>query len=140
MSERNKELMHRAMEKVVSEGELGLIDEMADPDMTNHNPMPGFAPGLEGLKEGIRALRTAFPDLEVQIHDLVSEGDKVVSRHTVRGTHEDEFMGVPPTGKQIEWDAILIFRVVDGKITDQWLQQDRLALMAQLGLVTPPGS
>lgn len=138
MSEENKAILRRAMNEVVSEGKLDLIDDLAAPDVKNHNPMPGFAPGLEGVKQGIRVLREAFPDLEVDINDIIAEGDRVVSRHTVSGTHEGEFMGVPPTGKEIEWDAILIFRIVDGKITDQWIEQDRLSLMAQLGLVDLP--
>ncbi|MGD8626408.1 MAG: ester cyclase [Anaerolineae bacterium] len=139
MTEKNKTLMRRALEEVVNEGNLDLIDELVAPNFVDHTPMPGLPPNREGIKQTIGMLRQAFPDIEVTSEDLIAQGDKVVSRQASRGTHKGEFMGVPPTGKEVSWTGILIFRVADGKITDQWLEQDVMGLMQQLGAVPEPG-
>jgi len=139
MSKENKTIMRRALKEVVNKGNLDLIDELVSPDFVDHTPFPGLPPGREGIRQTIGMLREAFPDLQITIEDLIAEGDKVVSRQTLRGTHQGEFMGIPPTGKQVTWTGILIFRIADGKIVDQWIEQDQLGLMQQLGLVPPPG-
>ena len=81
----------------------------------------------------------AFPDLLGTIEDLVAEGDKVVSRETWRGTHEGEFMGIAPTGKQMNMKGVSIVRILGGRIAEYWTFFDRLALMEQLGAAQPPG-
>jgi len=139
MSEENKAIMRRGMEEIVSGGDLGLIDELVSPDFVDHNPLPGVSPDRDGLKRGIAMLREGFPDIETAIGGLVSEGEKVVAHYTLRGTHEGEFMGVPPTGKEVEWPAIIVFRIVDGQVTEQWLEQDNLGLLQQLGAIPSPG-
>lgn len=139
MSKENKTIMRRALKEVVNKGNLDLIDELVSPDFVDHTPFPGLPPDREGVRQSIGMLREAFPNLEITIEDLIAEGDKVVSRQTLRGTHQGEFMGIPPTGKQATWTGILIFRIADGKIVDQWIEQDQLGLMQQLGVVPPPG-
>ena len=77
----------------------------------------------------------ALPDLQAIIHDQVADGDKVVTRKTLRGTHLGPWMGIPPTGKVIDIEVIDILAVRDGKITDHWNLVDRLGLMQQMGVL-----
>ena len=138
MSEENKAIMRRGMEEVVSGGNLDLIDELVSPDFVDHNPLPGVSPDREGLKRSIAMLREGFPDIGTKVGDFISEGEKVVAHYTLSGTHEGEFMGVPPTSREVEWSAIIIFRIVDGQIREQWLEQDQLGLLQQLGAFSTP--
>jgi steroid delta-isomerase-like uncharacterized protein len=139
MSEKNKAVMRRALEEVVNKGKLDLIDELTTPDMIDHTPFPGVPPNREGVRQSIAMLRQAFPDLHITIEDIIAEGDKVVSLQRARGTHKGEFMGIPPTGKQVKWTGIFIFRIADGRIADHWLEQDIMSLMQQLGAIQLPG-
>ena len=77
----------------------------------------------------------AFPDASATIEDMVAEGDKVAVRVTWRATHKGEFMGITPTGKQIEMTNTLIFRIADGKLVENWATIDELRLMRQLGVI-----
>jgi len=81
--------------------------------------------------------------VRVSVEDVIAEGDKVVARWVVRGTHKGEFMGptgsIPPTGKQVTVLAIHIFRIADGKFIERWPERDRLGLLQQLGVVPAPG-
>jgi steroid delta-isomerase-like uncharacterized protein len=83
--------------------------------------------------------RTAFPDYKHTINDLIAEGDKVVARWTFHGTHEGDFQGLPPTGKKVTIPCISVFRLVDGKIMDDWTISDTYSLMHQLGALPAPG-
>jgi steroid delta-isomerase-like uncharacterized protein len=79
---------------------------------------------------------TAFPDLNATVEDVIAEGNKVVTRYTIRGTHQGEIEEFgPPTGKQIELEGITIHRIEDGKIVEEWERYDNLSVLRQLGLV-----
>lgn len=84
-------------------------------------------------------IRAAFPDLHVTVEDMVAEGDKVVARVTMSGTHKGEFMGIAPTGKQITVGIIEILRIAGGKVVEHWNVVDSLGMMQQLGAVPAPG-
>jgi predicted ester cyclase len=86
-----------------------------------------------------RILLLAFPDLHFTIEDMFAEGDKVATRWTIRGTHRGEFMGLPPTGNQVTWSGINITRVVEGKLVEDWVEQDTPGLMQQLAGTVQPG-
>ncbi len=83
-------------------------------------------------------LRAAFPDLHVTAEDIIAEGDKVVVRGTISGTHKGEFMGIPATGKEGRVTGISTFRLADGKVCEGWAESDSLGLLIQLGLAKPP--
>jgi predicted ester cyclase len=83
------------------------------------------------------ALWTAFPDLHYTVEDLIADGDKVVVRGTLRGTHQGDFMGIPPTGKQVSLTGITIDRIKDGKFVEGWANADMLGLLQQLGVIPP---
>jgi predicted ester cyclase len=111
------------------------IDEIFEPDVVFHAPIPTGATGTEALKQLWPMLLHAFPDLQVTVEDLIEEGDKVVSRNTVTGTHQGEYMGMPPTGKSITYNEIFIGRFVNGRVAEIWGIVDVFAQMKQLGLI-----
>ena len=118
-------------------GDVNGLDEVCAPGFVHHGPgmMP---PDLAGLKQMAPAFRAAFPDMELVTEELLAEGDRVVDRITVRGTHRGEFMGIPPSGQRVEMQEIHIARIVDGKIVERWTQFDMFGLLQQIGGI--PGS
>jgi predicted ester cyclase len=86
------------------------------------------------------AFIAAFPNIHHSIEDQIAEGDQVASRIVVRGTHKGELMGIPPTGKDIEFNAINIHRIVNGRVAEQWIVSDGLGMMQQLGVIPTPGA
>lgn len=133
MSKANRSLIQRLFDEVYNLGNLRMADEIVATTYVSHNPFPGEASGREGLKAFVAYLRRAFADLHIAIADQVAEGDKVVTRYTISGTHDGEFAGIPPTGKLVSVSAIAIHRVADGRIQEGWLNWDALGLMQQLG-------
>lgn len=125
--------------QAVNSGDADLIsttfDEVFDPDVLIGTPLPTGTTGVEALKEVFTKLLGAFPDLHITIEDVIAEGDKVVSRNTVSGTHQGEYMGIPPTGKVVTWKEIMIVRFEDGRITETWGVADVLSQMRQLGVI-----
>jgi steroid delta-isomerase-like uncharacterized protein len=138
--EENKELVRRSNEELWEEGNLGFLDEYVADDYVEHNTAsPRPIRGPEGYEENVRMVRSAFPDLEVTTEDLIAEGDKVVTRYTLRGTHEGSMMGIEPTGEEIEIEGISIGKFEDGKIVEGWSNIDLMGMMQQIGVVEPPG-
>ena len=82
--------------------------------------------------------RQAFPDSYFTVEDMVAEGDKVATRKTFHGTHQGEFMGIPPTGQQVSTGLIDVVRIVDGKVVEHWSMGDNLRMMQQLGVIPTP--
>jgi steroid delta-isomerase-like uncharacterized protein len=115
------------------------IDEVVAPDALIRTPLPIEATGAGLLKEVFGRLHRAFPDLHITIEDLIAEGDKVVARNTVTGTHQGEYMGLPPTGRPIRYNEIFIVRFAGGRIAETWGVVDVLSQLRQLGAL-PGGS
>ena len=111
------------------------IDEVVEPDALIATPLPIEATGAELLKEVIRRLHRAFPDLRITVENLIAEGDTVVARNTVTGTHQGDYRGLPPTGKPITYNEIFIFRFADGRIAEIWGVVDVFSQMKQLGVI-----
>ena len=130
--------MRRFYDEVFNKKNGAAIDEFIAPNHVDHAAPPGMPGGLQGVKQTINMYLTAFPDLHFTVEDLIAEGDKVVTRLTVRGTQQGEFMGIPPTGKHATVKAIDINRIVGGKSIEHWLEMDTLGLMQQLGVVPTP--
>jgi steroid delta-isomerase-like uncharacterized protein len=133
--DRNKALWRRFYEELWSQGNLEAILELVAEDFFDHHPLPDAPPGREGLATLVTTWRTAFPDMRETVKDLISEGDKVVGRFTMRGTHSGEFMGVPPTGRSVTMSGIDIVRVAGGKIAEFWYGEHLLELMQQVGAI-----
>lgn len=134
-TEENKAVIRRWMEECYNQGNMAIADELIAANYVNHSAPLGQAPGLEGEKQYATMIRRAYPDFYMTIEEQVAEGDKVVTRYTARGTHEGEFMGIPPTGKQITVTGIHIHRLVGGKVVEGWSEFDQLGAMQQLGVV-----
>jgi steroid delta-isomerase-like uncharacterized protein len=111
------------------------IDELVEPDAQIPNTLPIEATGAQVLKGVFGRLHRAFPDLHITVEDVIAEGDKVVSRNTVTGTHQGEYMGIPPTGKSITYNEIFVIRFVNGRIAETWGVLDVLSQMRQLGVI-----
>ncbi len=137
-TEENKALVHRGIEEIWNQKNLAILDELAAPDFVCHNPTM-TTQGLEQYKQLVTMYFTAFPDLHITIEDQVAEGDKVVTRYTARGTHQGSFMGIPPTGKQGVVTGIGIDRFANGKLVEDWINNDDLGLLQQLGIIPAPG-
>ncbi len=113
----------------------GTIDELVAPDALIRTPLPVDATGAQKLKEVFGRLHRAFPDLHITVEDLIAEGDKVVARNTVTGTHQGEYMGLPTTGKSVTYKEIIIFRVAGGRIAETWGGVDVFSQLRQLGAI-----
>jgi steroid delta-isomerase-like uncharacterized protein len=111
------------------------IDEIVAPDAAIRTPLPIDATGAELLKQVWAMLLRIYPDIHLTVHDVIAEGDKVVARNTVTGTHRGEFMGVAPTGKTVTYDEIFIFRFADGRVVETWGVVDVYAQMKQIGVI-----
>ena len=135
--EENKADTRRAIKGFWNQGNMALLDEFWAPNYINHDPTNPEVRDLEGFKQWVIAARTAFPDMNVTIDDLIAEGDKVVTRWTVRGTHKGEFGKIPATGKQVMFTGMTISRIVDGKTVESWWSDDDLGLLQQLGVIPP---
>jgi steroid delta-isomerase-like uncharacterized protein len=131
MSEDNKAVVHRFIQ-AFNQGDLETVGELVAEDFSYHDP--ALPSGREGAKQVMMMFRTAFPDAKLTLEDVIAEGDKVVARNTFTGTHQAEFMGIPPTGKQVSIMEIDIARIEDGKLAEHWGLADTMSMMAQLGV------
>jgi steroid delta-isomerase-like uncharacterized protein len=129
--EDNKALYRRVLE-CINKGDHDGLDAMMSSDVVDHNPEPEQGPGLAGFKQWMTSARTTFPDLKGTLEDLIAEGDKVVGYVTWHGTQQADFADIPPTGKQVTFQAIHIVRVADGKIAEWWGVGDIRKLVGQL--------
>ncbi|WP_084678385.1 ester cyclase [Actinopolymorpha alba] len=105
------------------------------PHVLSRTPLPIQATGAQAIKEVYATLHRAFPDLHITAEDLIEEGDKLVARHTVTGTHQGEYMGRPPTGKPATYNEIFILRFTNGRIAETWGVVDVLSQMKQIGVI-----
>ncbi len=133
VTEANIATFRRAIDEGWNNGNLAAIDELFAPDFVEHQA--GIAPGRDGVKGSIRALRTAFPDLRLEVEDVIADGDRVWLRLRATGTHEGPFMGLPGSGRLIDITVIDIARVVDGRLVEHWGVADRFAVAQQIDLV-----
>ena len=135
MSEENKALFRRFVDEIINKKDVSLIDDLIAGDMVDHNLLPGQEPGREGMKQMLGMFLAAFPDLRSNIDLLVAEGDIVAGRMTTTGTHKQDFMGIPATGKQVNFSEIHIVRIVNGKAVEHWGNSDDMGMMQQLGVI-----
>ncbi|HEY2173412.1 MAG TPA: ester cyclase [Mycobacteriales bacterium] len=111
------------------------IDAIVDPDVRIRTPLPVQTTGAQALKEVWAILLRAFPDLHLTVEDVIAEGDKIVTRNTVTGTHQGDFMGRPPSGKSVSYNEIFIFRFAGGRVAETWGVVDSLSVMRQLNMI-----
>jgi steroid delta-isomerase-like uncharacterized protein len=139
MSEENKILSRRVVEEVLVAGNLDVVDEILSKDYVHHDPaMPEEGHGREHFKEFASMYHSAFPDVHVEIEDMIAEGDRVATRWVASGTHEGELMGISPTGNRVTVAGTTIDRLADGQIAETWDIYDALGMMRQLGAIPSP--
>ena len=137
--EENKALVRRFYEQI-DKGNIGILDELVAEDYIDHNPppVPGLAPGREGVKQAFRMFQRATPGYH-HIEDQIAEGDKVVTRLTSYGKHEGDLPGAPKTGNEMKVTSITIHRIANGKLIEKWAEKDTMALLQQIGVLLPMG-
>ena len=134
-TQENKAIARRLIEEAWNQGNLAVVDELLAPDHVPHNSRVGNQPPSRELyKQFIVRTRAAFPDMHATIEDQIAEGDKVVTRWSVQGTHQGVFQGHSPTGNQMSITGIAIDRIKDGKVVEGWMEMDTHDQMQQLGL------
>ena len=133
-TEENKAVVRRMFE-AYNKHDLAALEDLCAPDYVWHGPAGFGDMDLAAMKQVMPTWFAALPDLHWTVEDLIAEGDKVVSRYTCRGTHQGEFMGIPPTGKTVTVTAIIISRVAGGKCVEDWEEADMLGLFQQLGAI-----
>ena len=133
MSNQNKVIARRFLDELWNRSNFGLVDQLLASDYDGHSST--VIRGPEGAMEFVPRLRKAFPNFQFSILDQIAEEDKVATRWTIRGRHEGEFQGIPPSGKQIEMTGITIFRIANGKLIEGWTNEDVLGMLQQLGAV-----
>jgi steroid delta-isomerase-like uncharacterized protein len=138
-SDNNKKVLRRFYNEVVNAGNIDLIDELLADDFVEHEEVPGLPADREGVKQFFGMMRAAFPDVTFTAEQMLAEGDTVAARATIRGTHQGEFMGVPATGRPVEFQATDFVSFRNGTATAHWGTTDMVALLTQLGAIEPPG-
>ncbi len=134
----NKAVIERLIHDVLNHGRLDTADEIVAEDFIELDPLPAQKQGREGLKGIIVMLRTAFPDMNWVIDEMIASGEIVVTRFHWTGTHRGEFMGMPATGKSVKVKGVVIDRIVGGRMTESRILMDDLGLMQQLGAIPAP--
>ena len=138
-TEDKKALVRRFVDEVQSGGNTDLIDEICSPEFVNHSAPPGTPADREGIRILTTMFKGAFPDSYFTVEDMIAEGDKVVTRKTFHGTHEGEFMSIPPSGRTVNVSLIDVVRISDGQVVEHWSVGDNLGMMQQLGVIPQPG-
>ena len=138
-AEANKAVVRRFYEEI-DKGNLAAMDELVAENYIDHSPppFPGLAPGRAGLKQAFEIFWVATPG-QHHIEDQIAEGDKVVTRIRVTGTHEDDLPGISKTGNKLETTATVTHRIEDGRLAEKWSNKDELGFLQQLGVIPTPG-
>ena len=140
-TEENKKLVRDWIE-AVDTGNPGVVDDYLSAQFTDYNPppLPSAGPDIGSARAAFKDALGIFTDFRHEVLDQWAEGDTVVSRITGRGRHTGEFLGILPTGNEVQMEGIVVHQIKDGKIVEHRAQVDALGLMMQLGAFPPPGS
>lgn len=137
-TETNKAIIARMIEQVWNEGRTDLVVEFFTEDYVQHIAGQPTQAGYELVQQGAASSRAAYPDFQLSIDDQVAEDNRVAARWTMTGTHEGEFNGIPPTGKQVSHSGTIFYRLENGRIAEVWFLGDTMGLMQQLGVIPAP--
>ncbi len=137
MSEQtNTQKLEMMGERCIENNDLTVFDEIWAQDCVDHDPAPGQGQGAAGLKQFWSDFLTAFPDLSIEVDQMLATDDHVSMAYRVNGTHDGPFMGVDPTGKSFEVRGLQMSRHdADGKIVERWGSSDVLGILQQVGAV-----
>jgi predicted ester cyclase len=136
MSVKNKTAMRRIFEEGWNLGNYGVVNEILSPNFKGHFLPPEAPAGPEGFRGYIEGYRAAFPDIHMQIDDMIAEGDNVAVRFTVRGTHKGQLMHIAPTNNEVTLPCMVIARFDEnGQYVEGWGEHDKLSLLQQLDVI-----
>jgi predicted ester cyclase len=139
-TEHNKQLVLHWKDEIWNKRNLNIVDELYAPDYMGHMAStPGPIPGREALKQLLASLFAAFGDIYLTTRFLIAEGDMVAAYDTIVLKHTGVFQGIPPTRKEATITSTDIYRIVDGKVVEQWTEGDMLGLLQQLGVILAKG-
>lgn len=130
----NKAIYLKFVEEVLNGGNFSVAPTYLAPEVKTHNGLPGQDPGLDGFVAALKSFHGAFPDLNVKVTHTIAEGDQVVGRFEVTGTHRGSFLGMAATGHKVHYEEIAIVRMAEGRIAEHWSVADALAILQQLGM------
>lgn len=133
--EANKSAVRRYMDQGVNKANVNIADELFAPNFAFHFPGVPVPMDRAGWAQLTTVFKKGFPDQQTSTDDLLAEGDRVAARFTFRGTQQGEFQGIPPTGKSVTMTGMAVWRLVDGKIAEHWVETDALGMLQQLGVV-----
>lgn len=128
----NKQTIRRMFDEVVNHGKLELIEDLFDPEFRTVTPQGEL--DRDGFRAYVEAWRAGFPDVHCEVHDLIAEGDKVAWGVRATGTHTGEFMGIPPTGRSVDFESLNIAEMRDGRGYRHQVIMDVPKMMSQLGV------
>ena len=141
MAADNESIVRRLIEEGWNQRKTNVVDELMALNFVHHDPAsPDTGTGPEGYKQLMNHYLSAFPDSKFTIEDVISHGDRTVTRWTVRATHKGELNGIRPTNKPVTVTGIEIARISSGKMVESWTQWDALGLMQQLGVAAAPAA
>jgi steroid delta-isomerase-like uncharacterized protein len=137
--ERNKALVRRSLEEIYTGGNVAAADEVFAADFVSWDPTfpNGVLRGPEGIRGNVERGHASFENWRFDIEDVVAEGDRVVTRVVMRGRSKAEFLGMAPTGGEVEVSGITIHRIADGKIVERWGNWNTIGMLQQLGRLPP---
>ncbi len=127
-----RELLRQHIEQVWGRGDRALLRELYAPEVVDHAPMPGQAPGVAGLEQVMDAFSTAFPDLALTLESVLADGTLGSDRWTLRAAHLGPFLGLAPTGRRVEITGMDVVRVASGRIVEVWHTEDLASALRQL--------
>jgi predicted ester cyclase len=136
--ESNVELVREYTRRVFNEHNPELASEFVTPDVKWHGGTLGSIEGSDNLIALLRSFIGALPDLNAQEQDIVADGDTVAVRFVVEATHEGELLGIAATGRRLSWDAVDVYRLRDGKISEEWAADDLTAILDAVGAYKAP--
>ncbi|MBU1820605.1 MAG: ester cyclase [Bacteroidetes bacterium] len=134
MSKESNITTQKKFGEAINSGNLQAMHDLVAPGNVDHDPAPGQAPGPEGYIEFFSMMRTAFPDLHIEVEQLVADDENVAFAYTATGTHSGDFMGIAPTGKSVKFRGMQISKFKDGKMVERWGSSDELGILKQLGV------
>ena len=138
LTDDNKNIARQFYEGVINKADLELASKIVHTNFVDHGNPPNLPGGIEGLKQFLSMISTAFPDIQVKVEDMIAQNDRVAVRLTVSGTHKGVLMGtIPPSGKEATWSGIDFLRISEGKIAERWAVRDLLGMMRQIGAINP---
>jgi steroid delta-isomerase-like uncharacterized protein len=132
VEEKNRAIVLRNF-RAFDSGDLKKLKETTAPNFVDHNPLEGQLPGIKGTMQASAMYRAAFPDAKIVVEATIAEADKVVIRWSGSATHKGPFLDIPPTGKRVTLEGITIFRIVKGRVAEQWGELNLLGILRQLG-------